>query len=769
MSSKISFHAANVGKTRPALEALVARSGVASEKAVALSRRVRELDDRRNRLAAAIQATSDVLSLRSCVSGVADAIAVDDLERATEFVGRFRRIEAAAEAGGEAYDNELAQMRESTARVEEVARARYFEACVARDDEALERWLPLVKRLGLVDAACGQAFLEHFRHLLRGAVRDVVADAECAEKPLLALQKVINAVAGVVTRRLTHGAVALESERCGPKGLLLAHDACEAAALAVVAKFAAESGVAALAAEARRDDRWPAAESARPVGLDDLDGLLEDVATALQRLETWRRFAAHYARATLGEPDVLETLEKNRLADAAAELGGWYATLENRLCLVALRTAERLDATADVAVSLRSGDASSDAPVSTAADDGFWAARRSAARALGSGHAGAALEVLAFVAEHLGSVTQHGLSTRAFDACGRAEALLRAELGFGGLLEASTADETVEALRAGLERRAEEVAAKTLGLAARAQGALEGAEVVAANNSALGASSPEDRARDLDMALLEAQVALNTLDLAASTHLPRFRLHVDDEVAASYGSDASKPEVAALLGAAAALGDGPGATLPSVGAKFADALEAARGALVSSALARDVEAAVADAAGLNARARFAVGAGGAPHRYAADEQLFEALDAVDDFGDRVGRAAAAAAARATAALGPANKTRVAGLLAEVAADALLDDLQDKAAAARVTALGALQLDRDVRALRGALAAAFAPGDARPDAALNAAVREGLGVASHAATLLGLEDPKEAADVVSKFVMPEDLPPILALRWGDASP
>ena len=132
-------------------------------------------------------------------------------------------------------------------------------------------------------------------------------------------------------------------------------------------------------------------------------------------------------------------------------------------------------------------------------------------------------------------------------------------------------------------------------------------------------------------------------------------------------------------------------------------------------------------------------------------------------------AAAAAAARATAALGPANTTRVAGLLAEVAADALLDDLQDKAAAARVTALGALQLDRDVRALRGALAAAFAPGDARPDAALNAAVREGLGVASHAATLLGLEDPKEAADVVSKFVMPEDLPPILALRWGDASP
>ena len=34
---------------------------------------------------------------------------------------------------------------------------------------------------------------------------------------------------------------------------------------------------------------------------------------------------------------------------------------------------------------------------------------------------------------------------------------------------------------------------------------------------------------------------------------------------------------------------------------------------------------------------------------------------------------------------------------------------------------------------------------------------------------GLEDKREASDVVSKFVMPEDLPPILALRWGAASP
>jgi len=83
----------------------------------------------------------------------------------------------------------------------------------------------------------------------------------------------------------------------------------------------------------------------------------------------------------------------------------------------------------------------------------------------------------------------------------------------------------------------------------------------------------------------------------------------------------------------------------------------------------------------------------------------------------------------------------------------------------VTALGALQLDRDVRALRAALSAAFQEGP--PPPAVAAAVREGLGLAQHVATLLALENRQEASDVVSRFLGPDDLPGILALRdWPE---
>ena len=43
---------------------------------------------------------------------------------------------------------------------------------------------------------------------------------------------------------------------------------------------------------------------------------------------------------------------ETRLNAAAAELGEWYAVLECRLCLAALRAAETLDTSADVVASL---------------------------------------------------------------------------------------------------------------------------------------------------------------------------------------------------------------------------------------------------------------------------------------------------------------------------------------------------------------------------------------------------------------------------------
>ena len=60
-------------------------------------------------------------------------------------------------------------------------------------------------------------------------------------------------------------------------------------------------------------------------------------------------------------------------------------------------------------------------------------------------------------------------------------------------------------MRAGLERHAAEVTAKTLGLAARAQGAIEGADVEPAK-MATGLKSADDKRKDLDEALAQAQV-----------------------------------------------------------------------------------------------------------------------------------------------------------------------------------------------------------------------------------------------------------------------
>lgn len=316
--SKIAVHAKTVAATLPRLADLVARSGVAAAHAVELGARVRALDDRRARLGAAIQATTDVLSLRDCGEGTSGAIAADDPEAAAQFVLKFRDIECAAAAGGAAYDAELAAMRGAAGSVEALVKARYFEAAVARDDAALERWLPLLAKLGIADDATADAFLEHFRHLLREAIRAVMGDEATAADPLARLQRVINAVAAVVAARLADAAAALPT--AGERALELAHDACEAAALSVAATFAADSRVASYAAEALRNSAWPSEGDA--LGLDALDALLDDVATALQRLETWRRFARHAASATLGAPALFE--DRTRLDACADELGEWY-------------------------------------------------------------------------------------------------------------------------------------------------------------------------------------------------------------------------------------------------------------------------------------------------------------------------------------------------------------------------------------------------------------------------------------------------------------
>ena len=762
-AEKIAFHAANVARTAPRLEALCGRSEDAARRAGALAERIRRADDRRARLAQAIQAATDVLSLRDCAAGVDAAVATDDLETAAAHVAKFRLIEGAARAGGPALEGELEAMRRCTARVEGVVRDRFREACVARDGDAVRRWLPLLKELNLADEAATEAFLDHFREDLRQAVSKVLQDAE--SPPLVTLRTAINAVAGVVSSTLAQAHGALEAHRGGPRALLLAHDACETASLTCVARFAADSRIASCAAEALRDDRWPT-EGPAAMALDALDGLLEDAATALRHLETWRRFAAHQARSVLRE-DVFGA--ETRLNAAAAELGEWYAVLECRLCLAALRAAETLDTSADVVASLVRddvdvfGDAAAAATVAhgSSADDAFWAARRSAARALSSGHAAAADNVVAFVCDRLARETLHGLATRCFDGLAGAGALIKAHEGFGGALAGGTADETLKAVGAGLQQHGEALAAGTAQVLANISEAtgLELEEGVV--DPGLARRAAAERDRTLRTKLVEAQVALNGLDAACEAHLGRLRLHLEDEVGASYGSDRSDPAVAKLLEAVAALG-----RRGSAGEAFGDALEKARAALASTALAQPISRSIPGRGDVGARARFALGDGDAvaPHRWACAEALYEALGRVDDFGAAARRAADACAPRATAHLAPRNLVDAARRTAAAAGDALLEELRDRARVKKATPLGALQLDRDVRALRAALAAGLGGG-----VEVAAAVREGLGLAQHVATLLGLDDRGEASDVVSRYVAPDELPEVLALRRWPGEP
>ena len=762
-AEKIAFHAANVARTAPRLEALCGRSEDAARRAGALAERIRRADDRRARLAQAIQAATDVLSLRDCAAGVDAAVATDDLETAAAHVAKFRLIEGAARAGGPALEGELEAMRRCTARVEGVVRDRFREACVARDGDAVRRWLPLLKELNLADEAATEAFLDHFREDLRQAVSKVLQDAE--SPPLVTLRTAINAVAGVVSSTLAQAHGALEAHRGGPRALLLAHDACETASLTCVARFAADSRIASCAAEALRDDRWPT-EGPAAMALDALDGLLEDAATALRHLETWRRFAAHQARSVLRE-DVFGA--ETRLNAAAAELGEWYAVLECRLCLAALRAAETLDTSADVVASLVRddvdvfGDAAAAATVAhgSSADDAFWAARRSAARALSSGHAAAADNVVAFVCDRLARETLHGLATRCFDGLAGAGALIKAHEGFGGALAGGTADETLKAVGAGLQQHGEALAAGTAQVLANISEAtgLELEEGVV--DPGLARRAAAERDRTLRTKLVEAQVALNGLDAACEAHLGRLRLHLEDEVGASYGADRGDPAVAKLLEAVAALG-----RRGSAGEAFGDALEKARAALASTALAQPIARSIAGRGDVGARARFALGDGDAvaPHRWACAEALYEALGRVDDFGAAARRAADACAPRATAHLAPRNLVDAARRTAAAAGDALLEELRDRARVKKATPLGALQLDRDVRALRAALAAGLGGG-----VEVAAAVREGLGLAQHVATLLGLDDRGEASDVVSRYVAPDELPEVLALRRWPGEP
>lgn len=280
---------------------------------------VRRLEHRRLRVEAALEATEAVMSLRSCASGVEAAIRKEDFETACELVQKYKNIQGA----GEAYETEAAAMRLATARVNQLVRERFFEACAARDD--VKRWLDLLKRLDLVNDACEGSFLEYFRYRLKDAVgRALQCEDDKLSSVVNEVYKVVSELAGPCRR-----ALGLSTAK---SALLLAHDACEASALAVVARFASENRLASLAAQAKRNELESLPENA--------EDTLEDIARVLRHLETWKRFVAHIAK-TLDIIDV--SFDESRLSLACDEMAEWYAVLENRSLLSNLPSVDDVD------------------------------------------------------------------------------------------------------------------------------------------------------------------------------------------------------------------------------------------------------------------------------------------------------------------------------------------------------------------------------------------------------------------------------------------
>jgi len=544
---------------------------------------------------------------------------------------------------------------------------------------------------------------------------------------------------------------------------------------------------------------------------------MEDVATVLQRLETWDRFARHAAHAIVKDPACFGP-GVTRLAEASAEMGGWYAIIETRLLAAGLRAARDLDSTAKVAAEFRDAwdrrealgsynKTSSkkklrseaedddtfeailaDAPVSTAADDAFYAARRCAARAAACGHAGAAAQVLAETNNLLVSVVLNDLSNRAQGAV--AKAAPRSTDSFFAALGGAAAETVLS-----VDVAAEKLAATLKAQLASTTGVLK--EKLGRDPAAAAAPVPvgdDDGAQHNNpfQSLVEAQVALNTLGRAATTLVPTLREAVDDEIRTSYAS--SDRRVAALraqaddLAARGAVVDKFGRGLGAAREAYAAALTVKPlGAVLSAHLdetsrttipASAQPAASVDLADFDGFGGAAIGhqdlmsgdpnsAAGFASTYASPR--YAVTD--EEFGDRrhdelragVAKAADALLPRALGGLDEANAASVLATTATGLADVLEARLHPK-----VTDLGALVLDADLRALRHVLtkhaAATTSPASA------SAAVKAGFArLHALAAVLNQASDLDDASFILSKRHPPlstQDLHDALRLKGFD---
>ena len=215
--------------------------------------------------------------------------------------------------------------------------------------------------------------------------------------------------------------------------------------------------------------------------------------------------------------------------------------------------------------------------------------------------------------EALVTVALHGLSNRAFACVAAATTALQqaapdlfatkaslaqlASLGEGG------GEELADAVLEDLQRNAAMVAELAGRLSLQPACARDPREV---------AAELAEKDKVSRVAALEAQVALNTLELAGVERLDTLRADLSEELGASYGAG----ERAQLANCVQEL---DASSRGSVAEKFACALASARDAFVSTALQRPLCGACARALPISAQAAHATG-DQQPHRWAVDER-----------------------------------------------------------------------------------------------------------------------------------------------------
>ena len=359
-----------------------------------------------------------------------------------------------------------------------------------------------------------------------------------------------------------------------------------------------------------------------------------------------------------------------------------YADLEHQLLEAALGKTILIDNLEELASEATSATANASAataraglpgPVeagvtSSCVEDAFFVTQRCAKRALMTGHSGSACAVLNHVSSAL---TVNFLGSLNERLVGMMSALPSASVG--PELTPSKLNQIASAKAAAASaKQAADALARQAGELARQAG------------MGLGVGSS---GTDSSQLLFKVCVAMNNVE-AAATYCVRMHDTLHHEAAVAYSSDNDQ-----LSACIADLRDGAAEryqdALKDARARLASALRSSLSTVLSHAVANHEERAGAPAEG----ARESVG-----HRWALTENAFEVHDAIDEFGVVLGSGLTKVLGPMTSWLSRTNNHELLSHCAEHLARRFELSIRKCAASHKLTALGAIQLDKDVRAL-----------------------------------------------------------------------